>query len=223
MAVASPFREAVKPPLFVPVLRDRLLGEFGDGKPVRFGSGKNRLDDVRGKAVQGKNAADVAGFQASRDVGNLVAFDDILENNKVAVFLKNLDSGGKIGIFIYFRESADVKIPVHFVSQMGNVIIGKMLRNGFEHMMILQKFDKRKRQNFLADGAAAHGGFHFGRQHLGGRPGQDDMDVRGVDKTADKMLPALHILDFVEEEIAFFLPVVVNCKGKSTFGKNEER
>ena len=61
--VGLPFREAVKPPLFVPVLRDRLLGELGDGKPVRFDPGEDRLDNVRGKAVQGKNAGHVAAFQ----------------------------------------------------------------------------------------------------------------------------------------------------------------
>ena len=57
-------RKSVKPPLFVPVFRDRLLGELGDGKPVRFDPGEDRLDDVRGETVQGKDAADVAGFQA---------------------------------------------------------------------------------------------------------------------------------------------------------------
>ena len=61
--VGLPHREAVKPPLLVPVLRDRLLGELCDGQPVRFDPGKDRLDDVRGKAVQGKDAADVASFQ----------------------------------------------------------------------------------------------------------------------------------------------------------------
>ena len=60
----SPLREAVKPPLFVPVLRDRLLGELCDGQPIGFDPGEDRLDDVRGKAVQGKDAGDVAGFQA---------------------------------------------------------------------------------------------------------------------------------------------------------------
>lgn len=59
----SPFREAVKPPLFVPVLRDRLLGELCDGQPIGFDPREDRLDDVRGKAVQGKDAGDVAGFQ----------------------------------------------------------------------------------------------------------------------------------------------------------------
>ena len=56
-------REAVKSPLFVPVFRDRLLGELGDGKAVRFDPGEDRLDDVRGKAVQGKDAGDVAALQ----------------------------------------------------------------------------------------------------------------------------------------------------------------
>ena len=60
----SPFREAVKPPLLVPVLRDRLLGELCDGQPIGFDPREDRLDDVRGKAVQGKDAGDVAGFQA---------------------------------------------------------------------------------------------------------------------------------------------------------------
>ena len=60
----SLFREAVKPPLFVPVFRDRLLGELCDGQPIGFDPGEDRLDDVRGKAVQGKAAADVAGLQA---------------------------------------------------------------------------------------------------------------------------------------------------------------
>lgn len=62
--VGLPFREAVKPPLFVPVLRDRLLGELCDGQPIGFDPREDRLDDVRGKAVQGKDAGDVAGFQA---------------------------------------------------------------------------------------------------------------------------------------------------------------
>ena len=60
----SPFREAVKPPLLVPVFRDRLLGQLCDGQPIGFDPGEDRLDDVRGKAVQGKDAGDVAGFQA---------------------------------------------------------------------------------------------------------------------------------------------------------------
>ena len=59
----SPFREAVEPPLFVPVFRDRMLGELCDGQSFRFYPGEDRLDDVRGKAVQGKDAGDVAGFQ----------------------------------------------------------------------------------------------------------------------------------------------------------------
>lgn len=59
-----PHREAVKPPLFVPVFRDRLLGELCDGQPIRFDPGEDRLDDVWGKAVQGKNAGHVAGLQA---------------------------------------------------------------------------------------------------------------------------------------------------------------
>ena len=58
----SPFWEAVKPPLFVPVFRDRLLGELCDGQPIGFDPREDRLDDVRGKAVQGKDAGDVAGF-----------------------------------------------------------------------------------------------------------------------------------------------------------------
>ena len=58
----SPFREAVKPPLFVPVFRDRLLGELCDGQPIGFDPGEDCLDDVRGKAVQGKDAGDVAVF-----------------------------------------------------------------------------------------------------------------------------------------------------------------
>lgn len=60
----SPLRKAVKPPLLVPVFRDRLLGELCDGQPIRFGPGEDRLDDVRRETVQGKDAADVAGFQA---------------------------------------------------------------------------------------------------------------------------------------------------------------
>ena len=64
-SVASPpFREAVKSPLLVPVLRDRLLGELCDGQPIGFDPREDRLDNVRGKAVQGKDAGDVAGFQA---------------------------------------------------------------------------------------------------------------------------------------------------------------
>ena len=59
----SPFREAVKPPLFVPVFRDRLLGELCDGQPIWFDPGEDRFDDVRGETVQGKDAGDVAGFQ----------------------------------------------------------------------------------------------------------------------------------------------------------------
>lgn len=62
--VGLPFREAVKPPLLVPVLRNRLLGELCDGQPIGFDPREDRLDNVRGKAVQGKDAADVAGFQA---------------------------------------------------------------------------------------------------------------------------------------------------------------
>ena len=38
----SPFREAVKPPLVVPVLRDRLLGELCDGQPIGFDPGEDR-------------------------------------------------------------------------------------------------------------------------------------------------------------------------------------
>ena len=37
--VGLPCREAVKPPLFVPVFRDRLNGELGDGKPIGFDPG----------------------------------------------------------------------------------------------------------------------------------------------------------------------------------------
>ena len=78
----SPHREAVKPPLLVPVFRDRLLGELVDGKPVRFDPGEDRLDDVRGKAVQGKNAGHVAGLQAEllRQVGHVLglAIDQLI-------------------------------------------------------------------------------------------------------------------------------------------------
>ena len=40
--VGVPFREAVKPPLFVPVFRDRLLGELCDGQPIGFEPGEDR-------------------------------------------------------------------------------------------------------------------------------------------------------------------------------------
>ena len=39
----SPFREAVKPPLFVPVFRDRLLGELCDGQPAILFSANSRV------------------------------------------------------------------------------------------------------------------------------------------------------------------------------------
>ena len=60
----SPHREPVKPPLLVPVFRDRLLGQLCDGQPIGFDPGEDRLDDVRGETVQGKNAGRVAAFQA---------------------------------------------------------------------------------------------------------------------------------------------------------------
>ena len=56
-------REAVKPPLLVPVLRDRLSGELFNGQPVGFDPGEDRLDDVRGKAVQGKDAGLKSGYE----------------------------------------------------------------------------------------------------------------------------------------------------------------
>ena len=43
MAKKSPFREAVKPPLFVPVFRERLLGELCDGQPYGLDSGEVAL------------------------------------------------------------------------------------------------------------------------------------------------------------------------------------
>ena len=49
--IRSPRWEAVKPPLLVPVLRDRLPGGLFNGQPVRFDPGEDRLDDVRGEAV----------------------------------------------------------------------------------------------------------------------------------------------------------------------------
>ena len=64
MVMGLPFWEAVKPPLLVPVFRNRLLGEFCDGQPIGFDPSEDRLDDVRSETVQGKDAADVAGFQA---------------------------------------------------------------------------------------------------------------------------------------------------------------
>ena len=48
----SLFREAVKPPLFVPVLRNRLLSQLCKGKTRGFGPGEYRLDDVRGEPCQ---------------------------------------------------------------------------------------------------------------------------------------------------------------------------
>ena len=53
--VDSPFREAVKPPLF---------GELCDGQAIGFDPGEDRLDNVWGKTVQGKDTGDVAGLQA---------------------------------------------------------------------------------------------------------------------------------------------------------------
>ena len=49
--VGLPFRESVKPPLFVPVFRDRLSGELFDGQPIGFDPGESRLDDVRGETI----------------------------------------------------------------------------------------------------------------------------------------------------------------------------
>ena len=42
-----PFREAVKPPLFVPVLRDRLSGELFDGQPLGFDPGGAGIRSVK--------------------------------------------------------------------------------------------------------------------------------------------------------------------------------
>jgi len=56
--------ESRKPPLFVPVFRNRLLGELCNGQPIGFDPGGDCLDNVRGETVQGMNARDVAGLQA---------------------------------------------------------------------------------------------------------------------------------------------------------------
>ena len=50
-----PLREAVKPPILVPVFGERVPDELGDGQSIGFDPGVSRLDDVRGKAVQEKN------------------------------------------------------------------------------------------------------------------------------------------------------------------------
>ena len=58
----SLFRETVKPPLFVPVLRNRLLSQLCKGKTRGFGPGEYRLDDIGDKTVQRKNTVDVTVF-----------------------------------------------------------------------------------------------------------------------------------------------------------------
>lgn len=55
----SPFREAVKPPLLVPVLRDGLGGDLCDGHPLGLRPGEDRFHDVGREVVQGKNSCDV--------------------------------------------------------------------------------------------------------------------------------------------------------------------
>ena len=55
----SPFREAVKPPLLVPVLRDGLGGDLCDGHPLGLRSGEDRFHDVGREVVQGKDSCDV--------------------------------------------------------------------------------------------------------------------------------------------------------------------
>ena len=88
--VGSAFREAVKPPLFVPVFRDLLLGQLCDGQPIGFDPGEDRLDNVRGKAVQGKDAGDVAGFQTGLAVVQHV--HTALKIRKLKRFLNSLHS-----------------------------------------------------------------------------------------------------------------------------------
>ena len=55
----SPFREAVKPPLLVPVLRNGLGGDLCDGHPLWLRSGEDRFHDVGCEVVQGKDSCDV--------------------------------------------------------------------------------------------------------------------------------------------------------------------
>ena len=57
-----PCREAVKPPLLVPVFRDRLLGELCDGQAVRFDPGEDCLDNVRG-AEKGAKRGDFGALE----------------------------------------------------------------------------------------------------------------------------------------------------------------
>ena len=54
-----PHGEAVEPPLFVPVLGDRLRGELCDGHSIGLRSGEDRFHDVGREVVQGKDSCDV--------------------------------------------------------------------------------------------------------------------------------------------------------------------
>ena len=54
-----PHREAVEPPLLVPVFRDRLSGELFDGQSIGLRSGEDRFHDVGREVVQGKDSCDV--------------------------------------------------------------------------------------------------------------------------------------------------------------------
>ena len=55
----SPCREAVKPPLLVPVFGDGLRGELCDGHPIGLRPGEDRFHDVGREVVQGKDSCDV--------------------------------------------------------------------------------------------------------------------------------------------------------------------
>ena len=64
--------EAVKPPLLVPVLRDRLSGDLCDGHPLGLRPGEDRFHDVGREVVQDNPAGYNRGcFEVNFDLSTM--------------------------------------------------------------------------------------------------------------------------------------------------------
>ena len=70
-------------------------------------------------------------------IGYLVAFDNVLEHHEVIVLLQDFDSGRQIGRAVDFGKSAELEIVLHFMTEVRDIVIGKVFRDGIKDVVVL--------------------------------------------------------------------------------------
>ena len=101
-------------------------------------------------------------------IGYLVAFDNVLEHHEVIVLLQDFDPGRQIGSAVDFGKAAELEIVLHFMTEMRDIVVGKIFRDGIKDVVVLQILTEGERHDFGVDGSAAHCRGDFGGKKFGG-------------------------------------------------------